>query len=93
MHQQQKFIFNKNQFNPYQQQKNYNFNQQQPQTTPIDENTLIDSLKYVTEKYPNLVNINQSYYGLSQTVKNQFNPRFFVIKSFTEEDIHKVYTS
>ena len=90
MHQQQKFIFNKNQFNPNQ-HKNYNFNQQQnPQPSPVDENTLIDSLKYVTEKYPNLVNINQSYFGLTQTVKNQFNPRFFVIKSFTEEDIHKV---
>jgi len=51
---------------------------------------LIQSLEYVAEKYPRLVDLNKNNKGLSHSVKNQSSPRFFVIKSFTEEDIHKV---
>jgi hypothetical protein len=73
-------------------QKNFGGNyypkmQQQPQ---VDEASLLESLKYVSEKYPQLIKLNQSYTGITEKVKAQLNPRFFVIKSFTEEDIHKV---
>lgn len=69
--------------------KNYG-NYYQKQNQQVDENSLMESLKYVSEKYPHLIKLNQSYFGLTQKVRNQVNPRFFVIKSFTEEDIHKV---
>jgi hypothetical protein len=52
---------------------------------------LIQSLEYVAVKNPELVHLNANNKGLSLSVKNQFLPRFFVIKSFTEEDIHKVF--
>ena len=77
-----------NQFNQYP-MKNYG-NYYQKQNHQVDENSLMESLKYVSEKYPHLIKLNQSYFGLTQKVRNQVNPRFFVIKSFTEEDIHKV---
>ena len=89
-----------NQFSQYPQNKNFygnnnnNFNNknnlQQQNQVQVDEASLLESLKYVAEKYPHLVKLNQSYAGLTQRVKNQLSPRFFVIKSFTEEDIHKV---
>lgn len=80
-----KYYFN-NDYNYYQ-QKNYYQKNKQPQ---VDEASLLESLKYVSEKYPHLVKLNQSYNGLAQKIRSQPNPRFFVIKSFTEEDIHKV---
>ena len=58
---------------------------------PNHELNVMQSLKYVSEKYPNLININADNIGLTESVKQQQEPRFFVIKSFTEEDIHKVY--
>ena len=79
-----------NQFNQFPQNKSYNYYQKMQQNQ-VDENSLLESLKYVSEKYPHLIKLNQSYSGITQRVKNQMNPRFFVIKSFTEEDIHKVY--
>jgi hypothetical protein len=86
----QTFQYNQNQH--FSQPKNYNYypKTQQTQQTQVDENSLIESLKYVSEKYPHLIKLNQSYLGITEKVKNQLNPRFFVIKSFTEEDIHKV---
>ena len=60
------------------------------QNERIDENGLIQSLKYVSDKYSNLKDINQVNSGLFEKVRLQSSPKFFVIKSFTEEDIHKV---
>ena len=78
----------------YQQKFNNNNNnyyqKQQQQQNPVDEAALMESLKYVSEKYPQLIKLNQSSVGLCENIKSQSNPRFFVIKSFTEEDIHKV---
>jgi hypothetical protein len=52
---------------------------------------LMQSLEYVKENYSLLIDLNDKYRGLTQIVRNQLQPRFFVIKSFTEEDIHKVF--
>jgi len=71
--------------NFYSQPKN-NFYQQQNQ---FDENSFQNSLKYVNEKYPDLMKINQSFTGITQRIQAQSQPKFYVIKSFTEEDIHK----
>jgi hypothetical protein len=60
------------------------------QNNPPDDQSILQSLKYVAEKYPHLININQNSAGLSNQVQSQGFPRYFVIKSFTEEDIHKV---
>lgn len=57
---------------------------------PNQELNVLQSLKYVSEKYPKLINLNTENIGLTESVKQQQEPRFFVIKSFTEEDIHKV---
>jgi len=53
-----------------------------------DTNCLQD-MKYITEKYNHLIHLNSQNAGYSMKVQNQMNPMFFVIKSFTEEDIHK----
>ena len=58
-----------------------------------DEQSIIQSLKYVSEKYPHLITLNQENAGIPNKVRTQSSPRFFVIKSFTEEDIHKVLKS
>jgi hypothetical protein len=42
---------------------------------------------YILSKYPNLVDLNVKNEGLSKTINE--NSRFFVIKSFSEEDVHK----
>jgi hypothetical protein len=57
---------------------------------PNEEMSIMQSLKYVSEKYAHLINLNNENIGLTQEIKKQQEPRFFVIKSFTEEDIHKV---
>jgi hypothetical protein len=77
----------------YHNKKHYNNNnhfQQQQQQGQIDEVSIVQSLKYVSEKYPQLVNLNTINIGMTSQVKSQSAPRFYVIKSFTEEDIHKV---
>jgi hypothetical protein len=51
---------------------------------------LMQSLQYVKERYSQLIELNDNYRGITQIIKRQLQPRFFVIKSFTEEDIHKV---
>lgn len=79
--------YNRN-INPYNNMYgNKVFQQQQSET---DELSIIQSLKYVSEKYPHLITLNQINTGILNKVGNQVSPRFFVIKSFTEEDIHKV---
>jgi hypothetical protein len=64
----------------YFQKKNYNYQSQE----------IIQSLKYVSENYPHLIGLNNNSIGLSLKIQQDMNPRFYVIKSFTEEDIHKV---
>ena len=89
---------NKNFRNQYQNQQFQNRNNQIPNQSyqnkgnqpEVDETSMIQSLKYVTDKYPQLMNFNQINSGIRSKVKDQQSPRFFVIKSFTEEDIHKV---
>ena len=76
--------------NPYNQM--YGNMAYQPQNQ-VNELSIIQSLKYVSEKYPHLITLNQQNSGILSKVKNQVSPRFFVIKSFTEEDIHKVRIS
>jgi len=51
---------------------------------------VLEYLNYVNEKYPHLVKINEHNKNISKTARSQTAPRFFIIKSFTEEDIHKV---
>jgi len=55
-----------------------------------EEQCVLEYLKYVNEKYPHLVKINENNKQISKVCQSQGNPRFFIIKSFTEEDIHKV---
>jgi len=62
-------------------QQNYYMNQEQL--------SLIQSLQYAQQNYPQLINLNMTNLGYTMKVKNQVIPRFYVIKSFTEEDIHK----
>src|SRR5690242_4990338 len=64
--------------------KNY-----QPQYDPQSELAVIQSVKYIQDKYPHLVNINMNNLGFTESVAKETAPRFYVIKSFTEEDIHK----
>jgi hypothetical protein len=42
---------------------------------------------YILTKYPSLVDLNVKNEGLAKTVDE--NSRFFIIKSFSEEDVHK----
>jgi hypothetical protein len=73
---------------------NYNYQNQNQQfykkQNPQDEFNILQSLKYVQENYQHLININMNNKGLTEKIKQEIAPRFFVIKSFTEEDIHKV---
>ena len=55
-----------------------------------EEQCVLEYLKYVNEKYPNLVKINDVNRSITKYCQTQMAPRFFIIKSFTEEDIHKV---
>jgi hypothetical protein len=82
----------------FQQQKGGNYYQnknkrpqfQPQQEQPMTEINLIASMKYVEDNYNNFTKININSLGITEKVKAQAYPRFFVIKSFTEEDIHKV---
>jgi hypothetical protein len=42
---------------------------------------------YILTKYPQLVDLNVKNEGISKTLDE--NSKFFVIKSFSEEDVHK----
>jgi hypothetical protein len=83
--------FQFNQYNNYSNQHSYKkmYGNQQ-QNNQVDEISIMQSLQYVAEKYPHLVNLNTSNVGMTNQVKLQAYPKFYVIKSFTEEDIHKV---
>ena len=60
------------------------------QQSQVEDLSIIQTFKYVSEKYPQLISLNQIHSGIFSKVRNQASARFFVIKSFTEEDIHKV---
>jgi signal recognition particle GTPase len=70
-------------------QQQYNQQQQYQHYDPQSEYSIIQSVKYIQDKYPHLVNININNLGFTDKVRNEKAPRFYVIKSFTEEDIHK----
>lgn len=96
--QQQLFTTNYNQLTEYNMCYNRSINpinqtytNQTVQPNQVEEISIIQTLKYVSEKYPELISMNQSNTGIDSKVKVQSYPRFFVIKSFTEEDIHKVF--
>ncbi len=59
-------------------------------SSEYEEDDLIKSLDYVKEKYGSLIELNEKNIGIVDKTKQQSNCRFYVIKSFTEEDIHKV---
>lgn len=59
-------------------------------TTGDDSINAAQALKYITTNYPNIAAINENMQGYSSKLNGQTAPKFFVIKSFTEEDIHKV---
>lgn len=82
------FINNRSQNNYSNQYTNYG--QQMQSQANYNEISLLESLKYASEKYPQLIKINTLNTGIVKAVIAQKFPRFFVIKSFTEEDIHKV---
>lgn len=42
---------------------------------------------YIITRYPNLVNLNSINFGISEKISPK--SRFFIIKSFSEEDVHK----
>lgn len=48
--------------------------------------------QYLENNYPYLLNINEINKGITQKVRLQACPKFFIIKSFNEEDFHKVRT-
>lgn len=50
----------------------------------------VEAMKYSNDIYPNIANTNEKNQGYSTKLKDQEGAKFFVIKSFTEEDIHKV---
>jgi len=53
------------------------------------EGNCIQDMKYIIDKYNHLIHLNAQNTGYTMKARNQANPMFFVIKSFTEEDIHK----
>jgi len=69
--------------------RSFNGNMGQMMKPQMDELSIIQSLKYVSDKYPQLLESNKKSSGILSAVQNQASPRFVVIKSFTEEDIHK----
>ena len=85
--------YNNNFFPKFKPQAQFYPNQTNPNSNKNfeinEEYNVIQSLKYVSDNYPNLISLNNNNLGLTENVRAQANPRFFVIKSFTEEDIHK----
>lgn len=51
------------------------------------QNLLNRAEMYIITRYPNLVNLNSVNFGISEKI-SPFS-RFFIIKSFSEEDVHK----
>ena len=76
----------------HQQQPKYQKNQQQLVTLNYNPNYLQEQILYRTEmyialKYPHLIDINKRNSKIFKKINE--NSKFFVIKSLTEEDIHK----
>ena len=46
---------------------------------------------YLSKNYPYLLTINDVNSNILDEVKKENNPKFLVIRSLTEEDIHKVF--
>ena len=68
--------------------EDYTNNNNNRYLTPYIEQKVIDHLEsYLSTHYKNLLFINQKNALLYDRIN--FNDKFFVIKSFTEEDIHK----
>lgn len=72
-----------------------NINEEIKNNNSIDmqEQKKIDEIQendYLKKNYKELLNLNQLHKGLTEEVKNQPYPKFFIIKSFNEEDFHKV---
>jgi len=81
-------------FSSYQNPSYYIQNQFYSKTKPyyyneheIQEEILYYTEEYISLKYPNLLDINQRNSKLPEKINE--NCKFFVIKSLTEEDIHK----
>ena len=78
--------------NPYNQNMNYNnrypSQYQQPYYNPfMQQQMLYRTEMYICSRYRNLIDINTKNANLYEKVDE--NSKFFVIKSFSEEDVHK----
>ncbi len=68
--------------------KNHNKNNRQQHFDHFQAQMLLCRAEmYISLRYPNLLNINAINTGFSNKVNE--NSQFFVIKSFSEEDVHK----
>ena len=67
------------------------YNQQRPQQEHIDPYTaqmlIYRAEMYILMKYPNLIDLNKKNIDISKKISD--NSKFFIIKSFSEEDVHK----
>ena len=73
------------QFYPYQSQNNSRFSSQY--SPYYQQQFLYRTEMYICSHYNNLIDINTKNSALSE--KLNLNSKFFVIKSFSEEDVHK----
>ena len=68
--------------------KNFNNKNNRQQYDPYQTQMLLYSAEmYICTRYPNLIDLNFKNTGFSEKIKE--NSLFFVIKSFSEEDVHK----
>ena len=75
-------------YNRYPQQYMYQPHNQTPYHNPyFQQQILYRTEMYICSKYRNLIDINQRNAKLIESINS--NCKFFVIKSFSEEDVHK----
>ena len=75
-------------YNRYPQQYMYQPHNQTPYYNPyFQQQILYRTEMYICSKYRNLIDINQRNAKLNDSINS--NCKFFVIKSFSEEDVHK----
>ena len=75
-------------YNRYPQQYMYQSHNQTPYHNPyFQQQILYRTEMYICSKYRNLIDINQRNAKLIESINS--NCKFFVIKSFSEEDVHK----
>ena len=75
-------------YNRYPQQYMYQPHNQTPYYNPyFQQQILYRTEMYICSKYRNLIDINQRNAKLIESINS--NCKFFVIKSFSEEDVHK----